>query len=394
MSKPDPIQYFAAVQNEMVILLQKLVEIESPSGYAEGAERCSRAVTAEMEKLPQTMVRTETIDTPLGPILKFDILPNNLKSGRKILILTHMDTVYPRGSLSAFPFRLSGREAWGPGVFDMKSGIVESMFAVKYLVEHCSSEFKAGITLLCTPDEEIGSPESRLLIEQEARSSFCVLVPEPSLGEGGALKTSRSGKALYHIKVKGVSSHSGLDPLAGVSAVKELASQICDVYSLARPDEGLHINVGVVRGGTAVNVVADYAEAEIDVRLTRTEQMEYVTQAFDSLKPKDPRVSMEVAGGLERPPWQRDAESSWLFDAASHTASQLGIELKQGHAGGSSDGNFTAALNIPTLDGLGPVGNGAHSIGNEKILIDSLAERAALLTGVMLQTGGCTECQK
>jgi glutamate carboxypeptidase len=367
-------------RDELFALLKKLVEIESPSGDIEGIEQCAQIILNALKGVPADIKRTET---ELGPVIKIEITPGPSRSDKNVLILAHMDTIHPKGTIDTFPFAFDGNEMWGPGVFDMKGGLVEAIFALRFIAENADN-LGTPVTLLCTPDEEIGSPASRQIIEKEALSSRCVFVPEPSIGPDGALKTSRSGKALYHLKIKGLSAHSGLDPLSGISAIKELAAQITDIYNIAREDEGLYINVGVARGGIAVNVVADYAEALIDVRLTRNDQMEYVEKSFNALKPKEPKITMIVDGGLERPPWEGDSNSSRLFEEAGKIGTHLGLSLTQKHAGGSSDGNFTAALGIPTLDGLGPIGSGAHSAGNEKILFNSIIERTALLTGLVM----------
>ena len=356
-------------------LLKNLVEIESPSGDIEGISRCAKLISDAFEGIDASISKTETA---LGPIIKIQIMPHNILPKNNLLILGHMDTVYPKGTTKAFPFRNNGNELWGPGIFDMKAGLVQAVFALRYLSK-CQQDLVSSVTLLCTPDEEIGSVESKQIIEKEAAVSSHVFITEPSSGEMGALKTSRSGRAQYYLRINGLSSHAGLEPQLGVSAIEELAYQIVKIYTLAKADEGLHINVGLVRGGSAVNVIPDYAEAKIDVRFINHHQMDYVEKSFSALKPENPRITMSLDGGIERPSWEEYPAGIDLFKSAKKIGKTLGLSLTSVHAGGSGDGNFTAALGVPTLDGLGPLGSGAHSLGREKINFTSLMERTALL---------------
>ncbi|MBL7006208.1 MAG: M20 family metallopeptidase [Spirochaetia bacterium] len=356
-------------------LLKTLVEIESPSGDIDGLSRCAKVITDAFADIDASIA---TIETASGPIIKIQLTPLTIVPEKNLLILAHMDTVYPKGTTKVFPFRSDGNTLWGPGIFDMKAGLVQAVFTLRYL-SRCRQNLVSSITLLCTPDEEIGSIGSKQIIEQEAASSSYVFITEPSSGEEGALKTSRSGRAQYHLRIKGLSSHAGLEPQLGVSAVKELASQIVQIYKLAKADEGLHINVGLVRGGTAVNVIPDYAEAVVDVRFLHQSQMEFIEKSFSALKPENQLITMSVEGGIERPPWEEEPEGNALFTLAKKMGKTIGLTLTSVHAGGSGDGNFTAALGIPTLDGLGPKGSGAHSLGRETITFTSLLERTALL---------------
>lgn len=360
-------------------MLKELVEIESPSGDVEGISACAKVITDRIKDIDASISKIETTS---GPIIKIQIGPQKSRPNKNLLILGHMDTVYPKGTTKVFPLKIDGDNIWGPGIFDMKAGLVQAVFVLRYLAKY-QQNLSLSITLLCTPDEEIGSIESRQFIEKEAALSSCVFVTEPSSGEKGALKTSRSGRAQYLLRIKGLSSHAGLEPLAGVSAVKELAYQISQIYKIAKPDEGLNINVGLVSGGTAVNVIPDYAEARIDVRLLHHRQIEYIEKSFSALKPINPLISMTVDGGLERPPWEQKPEGNTLFTSAKEIGATMGLSLESTHAGGSSDGNFTDALGIPTLDGLGPIGSGAHSLGREKIAFNSLLERTALLYNLL-----------
>ena len=323
-----------------------------------------------------------TTELPNGPIIEVVLNPD--RRGNPVLILVHLDTVYPHGTLEAWPFAVSGDEISGPGVFDMKGGLVQSLFALRILAEQ-SIDLHRPVVLMLTPDEEVGSKTSRPVLEKAALNSICVLIPEPSLGAEGSLKISRSGRAQYKLRVKGVPSHAGLDPLKGASAIKEMSLQIPSVYAAAQPDRGCHVNVGTVRGGTAVNVVAEAAEADIDVRLARADQFSHVDAIMRGLRPLDARCKIEVTGGLERPPWSGSPDGGLLLSWAQEIGKDMGLSITGRHAGGGSDGNFTAALGVPTLDGLGPIGSGAHARGEERIRFSSLAERTALMSAIIVQ---------
>ena len=310
MSISDVLREVQESRGSMLALLGELVETESPSGYVDGISRCMNIVIRAFDGVPVAIQQTEG---DLAPTVRVELKPDELTSAEpKVLTICHVDTVYPKGTLERFPFHIDGDNVKGPGVFDMKAGLVQSIFAMRLLAQH-RARLRRSVVLLCTPDEEIGSVSSRPQIEKEAAASCCVFIPEPSLGAEGALKTSRSGRAEYKISIRGLAAHSGLDPLTGASAIKEMAIQIGRIYEIARAHEGLHINVGKICGGTAVNVIADSAEATVDVRIARRDQLPHVEKAFAALTPVDSRTTLTVEGGLERPPWETDLDGGLLL---------------------------------------------------------------------------------
>ena len=262
----------------------------------------------------------------------------------------------------------------------MKAGIVVAMTAIRALQERSDSA-RPTVVMLWTTDEEIGSGTSRAVIEFEAQQSDAVLVLEPSL-PGGAAKTRRKGCGEFVLSVRGVSAHAGIDPTKGASAIHELAHQIGYLESLSEPDRGISVNVGLVQGGTRPNVIAEQARAVIDVRVPTMADGHRIEAAIKSLRPRDPRTELEIIGAVERPPLERSEAVARLFELARETANALGRELGEGGTGGGSDGNFTAALGVPTLDGLGPEGDGAHAL-HEHVLVRDLPWRAALVAGLL-----------
>jgi glutamate carboxypeptidase len=307
---------------------------------------------------------------------EFD-LPGKKRREGGILALGHSDTVWPLGTLAQMPFRQKQGRLWGPGVLDMKSGIAFFLFAVQTLRE-LDMAVARKVVLQVNSDEEVGSETSRPLTEEAARSSATVLVLEPGTGLAGKIKTARKGVGDYSVTVKGVASHAGVDFQNGASAIVELARQIERIAAFTRLDRGITVNPGVISGGTRTNVIAAEARAEVDIRVARLKDAPALDKKFHGLKPFDKRCSIQVEGGLNRPPMERSAGIRKLFGSAQSWAKELGVSLEESATGGGSDGNFTAALGIPTLDGLGGVGEGAHA-SNESILIDRIADRTALL---------------
>ena len=297
------------------------------------------------------------------------------------LVLCHFDTVWPLGTLARMPFRVEGNHAHGPGGFDMKASLVLCEFAL-HAIRAQSRRPPRPIVFLFTSDEEIGSPDSRRLIEAEARRSAYVLVMEPPLADG-RLKTARKGVGRFTLEITGRAAHAGVEPEKGVSAVTELAHQILSVNALADPPAGTTVNVGVVHGGTTTNVVPAHATAEIDVRVTTLDEARRIDAAMPSLRPILPGASLAVRGGFNRPPMERTPQVAALFERAREVGRLVGLDLGEGSTGGGSDGNFTAALGIPTLDGLGTPGAGAHA-EHEHVVIDALPVRAALLAELLL----------
>ncbi len=296
-----------------------------------------------------------------------------------ILLLGHFDTVWATGTLAAMPIRREGDRLFGPGVFDMKAGIAIALGSMRALL--AADARRPAITMLWTTDEEIGSGTSRAEIVAAASRARAVLVLEPAL-PGGALKTARKGCGEYELIVDGVAAHAGLDPGKGVSAIHELAEQIHEIEALADPAHGMTLNVGVLEGGTRANVVAAQARAVIDARALTIADATRVDTALRGLQPRRPGARLTIRGGFERPPLERTRDVTRLFAIAGDVAGQLGRTLDEGTAGGGSDGNFTAAAGVPTLDGLGAVGDGAHA-SHEHVIVSALPWRSALVAGLL-----------
>jgi glutamate carboxypeptidase len=367
-----------AQEAAMVALIRQFVECESPSDD-------DAAVNRFVELVSDTIAPYATVRTfPGGRSGKHAVcemrLPGRRKSGR-ILVLGHSDTVWPMGTLRSMPFRRADGRLWGPGVFDMKAGIVFFLFAVRALRE-LDIPVPSKVALQLNGDEEVGSQSSRALTENNAARSKAVLVLEPGTGLTGKVKTARKGVGDFHIEVRGKAAHAGLDFQTGASAILELARQIECISAFAQPQRGITVNAGVISGGTRSNVVAAEARAQIDMRVLRLKDAVRLEKRFRSLRPRDRRCSIEISGGLNRPPMERSAGTVRLFRTAQKLAREIGVELEESLSGGGSDGNFTAALGIPTLDGLGAVGEGAHA-AHESILINRMADRTALLAKLL-----------
>jgi len=306
--------------------------------------------------------------------------PQRSRSAGQLLVLGHYDTVYATGTLAKMPFRVSAGKAHGPGTFDMKAGIVQALFALGALRES-AAQLRKQIVFLWTSDEEIGSESSRNFIEVEARRSDAVLVLEPSLGPRGLLKTARKGVGEAEIIVHGRASHAGLAPQDGVNAVHELARQITRLQKWNDSRRGISVNADVIEGGTRVNVIAERARAVIDLRALRLADMRRLEKRLHALRPITREARLEIRGGFNRAPMERKV-SATLFARAKSLAAQMDLSIGECVAGGGSDGNLTAALGIPTLDGLGAVGDGAHST-SEHVIVKTMPERAALLAALL-----------
>ncbi len=372
------LSYMRSQQQEMVSLCRELVECESPS---DDPGAVARFVDLVSDKVAGMASVRRFPGGRFGPHVQCEFnLPGGNKEGQ-ILALGHSDTVWPVGTLKQMPFREAEGRLWGPGVLDMKAGIVFLLFAVRALRE-LDLPVARRLVMQLNSDEEVGSDSSRPLTEEEARRSAAVLVIEPATGPEGKLKTARKGVGDYTIVVHGKAAHSGLDFTAGASAVVELAKQIQKIARFTRMERGMTVNPGVISGGTRPNVVAAEARAEVDMRVMRMRDAAVLDRKFHRLRPVDPRCRIEVSGGLNRPPMERSEGVVELFRKAQAVAGGMGIELEESLSGGGSDGNFTAALGMPTLDGLGAVGEGAHA-PHESILVERMAERAALLAGLL-----------
>jgi glutamate carboxypeptidase len=369
--------WLEARQDEMLSLLGELVALESPSTEKSAVDRLGRKLASELE-LSGARVRVVEGE-PFGDHLVAEV--EGADRGGAILLLGHMDTVWGMGALQEMPFRVEKGRAHGPGVFDMKAGLVQALYALRALRE-TNSELSARVTFLINSDEETGSSSSRELIETEARRSRAVFVLEPALGPEGRIKTFRKGVGVFQIRVSGKAAHAGLDPESGVSAIEELARQIQALHGMTDSARGVTVNVGTVRGGTRSNVIAADAQAEIDLRISTLADAEEMQSRILGLRPYLDGTQVIVTGGVDRPPLERSPDVVALYQTAVALARDLGFELGEGSAGGGSDGNFTAALGVPTLDGLGAVGDGAHA-AREYTVIAEMPRRAALLAGLI-----------
>ena len=368
------LDYCLANHDWLLELIESLVAIESPSDDPTAVNRCGTELTSRLETIGAKVTR---ISSPSAG----DHLRASFGSGsRQILMLGHFDTVWPVGQLAKMPVKREGGRLYGPGIFDMKAGIGLAMLATRAVLESGGFDGCQAV-MLWTTDEEIGSGTSRAVIEAEAARSEAVLVLEPSL-PGGGLKTSRKGVGQFEMIARGVSAHAGLDPGKGISAVRELARQIIAIDDLQDPGSGITVTVGVIQGGTRANVVPDEARAIIDARANTRADAERIERVMKSLAPKITGAKLEVSGGFERPPLERNAGVIELFEAARSVAAEIGVTLWEGSAGGGSDGNLTAALGVPTLDGFGATGDGAHAL-HEHVEIDALVPRAAVIAGLL-----------
>jgi glutamate carboxypeptidase len=366
-------------QQTMLRLLGRFVRAESPSFDKAAVDGFGRLVAAEWRRRGahvEFFRQRERGDHVLARLWRGPARPQ-----WQILVLGHLDTVYDLGTLGRMPFRISHGRAWGPGALDMKSGLVTALFAADALARLGLRPGKR-LVFLWTSDEEIGSKTSRAIIEKEAERSDAALALEPAAGLDGRLKTARKGVGEIELVVTGRAAHAGVNPQEGVNAVHELALQIERLARFNHPRRGISASATVVQGGTRTNVIAEHASALVDVRVTRAADMRTLERKFRGLRPILPGARLEVRGGFSRPPMERTASTA-LFRRAQALASEMGFELEESFTGGGSDGNFTAALGIPTLDGLGGVGEGAHSPG-ECVLIRALPERAALLAALLV----------
>lgn len=353
--------------------IEALVSFESPSDDKVAVDRCGAHLADRLREMGGSVTLLPQRD-------RGDHVRAEFRGGRRqVLLLGHIDTVWPVGQLERMPLVERDGRLHGPGIFDMKAGIVLAMTAVRSLQQIGASA--PSIVMLWTTDEEVGSATSRAVIELEAQRSDAVLVLEPSL-PGGAVKTQRKGCGEFVLTLRGVSAHAGIDPSKGASAVHELARQITALEQLNDPARGVSVNVGTIRGGTRPNVVAEEASAVIDVRVPTLDDGRRIETVLRALVAHDPRVQLKVTGGVERPPMERTPGVAALFALATDVARALGRELAEGGTGGGSDGNFTAALGVPTLDGLGPQGEGAHAL-HEHVLLQDLPWRAAFLAGLL-----------
>jgi glutamate carboxypeptidase len=352
---------------DAVELLQRLVELESPTGDRERMGHIGRFIAAELEGLGARIERRDPhLIARLGP-----------DDGAPLVLMAHMDTVWPAGTLPKMPFHLDDGYAWGPGALDMKAGIVTGLEALRRL-----GELNRPVHFLVTADEEIGSPTGRPLVEELAAGARAALVLEPPVKDG-TITTTRSGLARYQLHIAGRAAHAGNGSRAGVSAVDELAHQIIAVHRMADPAAGIRTNVGQVGGGTGDNVVAGEAWARIDARAWTVDDQRTLEASIRGLRPHLDGSTIEVTGGVTRPPMAQTAHAAELVRSAIAIAREGGISLAENASPGGSDGNFAAAVGTPVIDGLGPTGSGAHAV-DERVSLESLRERISLLSALLV----------
>jgi len=386
-------------QASLIAFARQLVQVESPSDNKAAVDACVALAAARGKQLgARVKIHRQT---GFGNVLELRFGPrkSTLPAAKPILLLGHLDTVWPLGTLQAMPCRLRAGRLWGPGTLDMKAGVAMAFTAIEMLTE--ADLLRREIVLLLNGDEEIGSTVSRPITEKLAKTCSSVYVLEPA--QGLAYKTARKGIGNWRIDVKGIAAHAGVDFEKGANAIRELARVIEKVSSWSesppdsrsesrpesQPDPSTHMNrgltvsVGVAGGGTKTNVIPAHAWAEVEARIVRRADGPRIERKFSALKPIDPRCSLTVTGGINRPPMERRPGTVRLFRKAQALAHELGFTLHEASTGGGSDGNFTAALGVPTLDGMGAVGEGAHA-RQESVLVEHLSPRTALLAAMLI----------
>ena len=376
----EQLQYFREQQSRIVDTVRQFVEIESPSDLKQAVDRLGTVVGSRFAELGGRVHLHHA--EKFGDHLKVDFKAAGASKQKPILLLGHLDTVYPIGTISKMPCRQAKGRLHGPGVLDMKAGLALMLHVLEAMSKWNGGKPPRPVTVLLVSDEEVGSKSSRAITEALAKKSSAVLVLEPAQGLQGAVKTARKGICEYTLHVTGKAAHSGLDFERGHSATVELANQICEISKLVDLKRGTTVNVGKISGGTRANVVAAEASALMDVRVARMGDGLTIDEKLRSLKPYNSKCRIQISGGMNRPPMERTAAVAELFGKAQAIANDLGWDLEEASVGGGSDGNFTAALGIPTLDGLGAVGEGAHA-EHESVVISDLPKRAALLSGLI-----------
>lgn len=373
-------EYFQNKEAEIVEKIRQIVEIESPSYDEEGSQNVVDWIRNELSKIGCISSIEEIYREGYGKHLIIRAFSENSNPQSQFFLLGHTDTVHPRGANIKNPTRIEGDKFYGCGIFDMKANIVVLLEVLKsYSVFNYKS--RLPITILLSCDEEIGSETGRELVEQETKRSELCLVFEPSAN--GKCKTGRKGTGWYELRTHGIPAHAGLEPEKGASAILEISRQIEKLHALNTPEIGTTVNVCMISGGTASNVIPENASAEIDVRFTSMSEAERIDSEIKNLKSFDERVSIEILGEINRPPLERTEAVAALYKKAKSVADSIGYELEETQVGGASDGNFVAALGVPVLDGLGITGNGAHT-NNEYILVSDITKRATLLANLLL----------
>lgn len=373
-------EYIDQKREHMFKLLKDIVEQESPSNDKELVDQLSVWIAKIFEELTGGLTRTiENKEYGNHVIGEFG------EGDSQLLIMAHFDTVWPKGTLDKMPFSVKDGIARGPGVFDMKGGLIQGLFALNAIKE-LGVKLDKKIVCIFDADEEIGNPTSQELIQEEAKKSDAVFVLEPGMSPAGAIKTARKGVGIFDIEVTGIPSHSGIDPEKGVSAIEELAHQTMYLHSLTDLEKGTTVNVGTFNGGTTSNVIAEKAYAEVDLRVKTNDEFDRVIPLIKGIKPKLDGANIMVNGGVNRPPLEKTEQVKQMFQMAKKLAKEhLNFELTEKETGGGSDGNLTSQF-APTLDGLGAVGDGAHA-NHEYLVLDEMPKRSALLA-MLLETYG------
>ena len=362
-------------QSALIALIRELVELESPSDEKAAVDECVAAVAAHANKLGggvklyRQRAGCNVMEARFG---------KKIKGKKPVLLLGHSDTVHPLGTLKTMPCMVRAGRLWGPGTLDMKAGVAMALAAIEMLVE--GNALTREVVLLLNSDEEVGSPVSRPITEKIAAECAAVFVLEPA--QGLAYKTARKGTGNWRIEVKGVAAHAGVDFEKGANAICELARAVETVSGWTDVKHGLTVSVDVIGGGNKTNVIPAEAWAEVDVRIARKADGARMERKFAGLRAKDKRCAITLTGGLNRPPMERTRRTVKLYEQARALAAELGIDLAEAATGGASDGNFTSALGIATLDGMGAVGEGAHA-RHESVVLEHLAPRTALLAGML-----------
>ena len=372
------LSHFQKLEPEMIRWLMELINIDSPSDDKAALDNLARWLGDKFSHYGASIEIVSNTEAGDHLLVRFS---GSKTRAKPILILGHLDTVWAKGEAQRRPARLESGRIFGPASFDMRGGTTLILALAQYL-STTNVILKRPLTILLDSDEEVGTPTARALIEKEARGSEAVLVLEPCL-PGGALKTARKGVGTFLISANGTAAHAGVDYEKGVSAIQEMAHQILELYKLNNLDRGTTVNPGVISGGARSDVIADQTTLEVDVRVATAAEGERITRQIHELKPILPGSKLTIDGRINRPPLERSQIVVQLFQRARQLATELGIELQEGSTGGGSDGCFTAALGIPTLDGLGPDGEGPHAL-HEHVLVESLVPRAALLTHLAL----------
>ncbi|MFS0658899.1 M20 family metallopeptidase [Niallia alba] len=365
-------EYFEQEKNNMLQLLERIVNIDSGSYQKTGVDKVGEILIREFEQLGFIAEVHEVVDRGNNIVLK-----HKEATTPSVLLIGHIDTVFPAGTVQKRPFTIVGDQAKGPGVFDMKASHVMTLYSLKYLISQNNDAYK-NVLIIINTDEEIGSISSRELIEATAKTVKHVLIMEPADVDGNVV-IGRKGGGKFFLKLYGISAHSGVAPEKGASAIQELALKIVQLHELTKL-EGIHVNVGLVSGGQSVNTIAPYAEAGIDLRFETQEQGEFAQLKILEICncAENPNIRIEISGGITRPAWKTEGNKSNLFFLIKEAASELNLELVTKYSGGGSDGNFTGNIGIPTVDGLGPRGGNAHQ-EDEFVIVSSLSERGQLL---------------